>query len=61
MGWTSSLGRRKQVMQTELLSEISCPACDTTFHTEWFTLYHTFNRKTVVLQENCIKELFNGN
>jgi hypothetical protein len=61
MGWTSSLGGRKQVMQTELSWEIPCPARGTTLHTEWFTLHHTFIRKTTVFQENCIIELFNGN
>jgi hypothetical protein len=59
MGCTSSLGGRKQAMQTELSRETSCPACDTTFHTEWFTLHHTFIRKTTVLQENYIIEVFN--
>ena len=60
MGWTSSLGGRKQVMQTELSLEIPCTAHDTTFHTEWFTLCHRFIHKTTVLQENCITEPFNG-
>jgi len=59
MGWTSSLGGRKQVIKTELSWEISCPARDTTFHTEWLHC-NTHLFKTTVFQENCIVELFNG-